>query len=101
MVSTISGEFDDGDNPARNRAVSSAVAGSRLCTGEALSASTSVIRMAAVVLGMDKYVFEPICDDRDPFKAAKAIGMAGDLWRWPRRLDRTSKLCGSIARLYP
>jgi hypothetical protein len=52
LVSAASGEFDDGGNPAKNRAVSSAVAASELRAGAALSASMSAIRTAATILGM-------------------------------------------------
>ena len=70
-MNAASGEFGDGDSPAKKRAVSSAVADAKLCTGAALSASTSVVRMAIIVLSINKHT---VCDDRDPFKA-KATGM--------------------------
>ena len=67
-MNAASGELGDGDNPAKKRAVSSAVANAKLCTGAALSASTSVVRMAIIVRSINDHT---ICDDRDPFKAAK------------------------------
>jgi hypothetical protein len=75
LTNEASGEFDDGDNPAKNRAVSSTVADSKLRTGAALSANINVVRMATNVLGMVKHAFQgTVCDDRDPFKAIKTTG---------------------------
>jgi hypothetical protein len=50
FVSTASGEFDDGGNPAKSRAVSSAIDPSEPCARAALSITTSVVRMAATIL---------------------------------------------------
>jgi hypothetical protein len=50
LTNEASGEFDDGDNPTKNRAVSSAVGDSELRPGAALSANTKVVRMAMIVL---------------------------------------------------
>ena len=49
LVSAVSEELGDGGNPARNRAVSLAVAASELRAGAALSTSTA-IRTAATAL---------------------------------------------------
>jgi hypothetical protein len=50
FVSTASGEFDDGGNPAKSRAVSLAIDPSEPSARAALSITTSVVRMAATIL---------------------------------------------------
>ena len=60
LVNAASGEFEDGRNPAKNRAVSSAVAASELRAGAALSVSINVTRIAAINLGIDRHMFQAI-----------------------------------------
>ena len=49
-MSTAIGEFGDGGNPAKSRAVSSAVDPSGLCARAVLSVSTSAVTTAAIIL---------------------------------------------------
>ena len=49
-----SGEFDPGGIPARNRAVSSGVAGSALRAGAAIRASKAAMSAAAIIFGIVK-----------------------------------------------
>ena len=49
-MSDESGEFEDTGNPAKNRAVSSAVTASELRAGAALSVSTNVTKAEAINL---------------------------------------------------
>jgi hypothetical protein len=58
LVYDASGELDGGGKPAKNRAVSSAVAASELRAGAALNASTNAITTAAIVLGMATELFQ-------------------------------------------
>ena len=53
------GEFEDSGNPAKNRAVSSAVAASELRVGAALSVSMNVTKTAAINLDIDRHSFRP------------------------------------------
>jgi len=55
LVRAISEASDDGNNPAKNRAVSSGVADSEHHTGAMLSASMNVIAIANVALSMDEH----------------------------------------------
>src|SRR5467141_1280966 len=52
LVSGARGELADGGSPARNRAVSSAVAVSALLAGAVLTANMTAIAAAAIILGM-------------------------------------------------
>ncbi len=65
MVYGASGEFDDSGKPAKNRAVSSAVAASKLLAGAAMSASMNAIMTAANILGMATVLFSDRWHRRD------------------------------------
>ena len=56
-MSAASGEFEDSGNPAKNRAVSSAVAVAEPRVGAAPSASMNVTKIAAINLDKDKHTF--------------------------------------------
>jgi len=62
-VSTASGEFDDGGNPAKSRAVSSAVDPSGLCARAVLSVSTSAVTTAAIILFTGNAIVCEICEE--------------------------------------
>ena len=65
FVYGASGEFDDSGKPAKNRAVSSAVAASKLLAGAAMSASMNAITTAANILGMATVLFSDRWHRRD------------------------------------